>query len=154
MPKSSLASRRAAAARPPNPASRQAHAHSHVQAITMADDVGLPKSTLQKSIKDLVPKDMRIASEASDLLVQCCNQFVHLLSTQANDISEREKRSTITPEHVVKALEELEFGEQYIEAVKAGKQAGEQLSCLALPVYPHASGCAQVSGAKRPVLDS
>jgi histone H3/H4 len=106
----------------------------------MADDVGLPKSTLQKSIKDLVPKDMRIASEASDLLVQCCNQFVHLLSTQANDISEREKRSTITPEHVVKALEELEFGEQYIEAVKAGKQAMEQLTyawlCLFICMRP------------------
>jgi histone H3/H4 len=86
----------------------------------MADDVGLPKSTLQKSIKDLLPKEMRIAGDASDLLVQCCNQFVHLISTQANDISEREKRSTISPEHVIKALEELEFGEPYLDAVRAG----------------------------------
>lgn len=88
----------------------------------MADDVGLPKSTLQKSIKDLLPKDMRIAGDASDLLVQCCNQFVHLISTQANDISEREKRSTISPEHVIKALEELEFGDAYLEPVRAGLQ--------------------------------
>ncbi|EFN58286.1 hypothetical protein CHLNCDRAFT_14485, partial [Chlorella variabilis] len=84
------------------------------------DDVGLPRTTVQKSIKELMPKEMRIAGDASELLVQCCNQFVHLVSTQANDISEREKRSTISPEHVVKALEELEFGPQYLEAVKAG----------------------------------
>jgi len=86
----------------------------------MADDLGLPKSSLQKAIKDLLPGDMRIAGDASDLLVACCNQFVHLVSTQANAVSEREKRSTISPEHVVKALEELEFGRQYVEAAKAG----------------------------------
>ena len=84
------------------------------------DDVGLPRSTLQKAIKDMLPQDLRIAGDASDLLVQCCNQFVHLISTQANDISEREKRSIISPEHVVRAVEELEFGAQYVEAVKAG----------------------------------
>lgn len=39
---------------------------------------------------------------------------------QANDISERDKRSTISPEHVIKALEELEFGAQYVEMARAG----------------------------------
>ena len=49
----------------------------------MADDeVSLPKSTLQKAIKDLLPADMRVAGDAVDLLVQCCNEFVHLVSTQ------------------------------------------------------------------------
>lgn len=86
----------------------------------MADELGLPKSSLQKAIKELLPGEMRIAGDAADLLVQCCNQFVHLLSTQANDISEREKRSTISPEHVVRALQELEFGAAYVEAVRAG----------------------------------
>ncbi|PRW56454.1 flagellar inner arm dynein 1 heavy chain alpha [Chlorella sorokiniana] len=83
------------------------------------DDVGLPKSSLQKAIKDALPANMRIAGDASELLVQACNQFVHLISTQANDISERDKRSTISPEHVIKALEELEFGAQYVEAARA-----------------------------------
>ncbi len=44
----------------------------------------------------------------------------HLAGLQANDISERDKRSTISPEHVIRALEELEFGAQYVEAAKAG----------------------------------
>lgn len=46
------------------------------------DDVGLPKSSLQKAIKDALPANMRIAGDASELLVQACNQFVHLISTQ------------------------------------------------------------------------
>jgi len=77
----------------------------------MADDseVSLPKSTLQKTIKDLLPADMRVAGDAVDLLVQCCNEFVHLVSTQANEVSETEKRSTINPEHIVRALEQLGF---------------------------------------------
>ncbi|PSC71651.1 Dr1-like protein [Micractinium conductrix] len=83
------------------------------------DDLGLPRSGLQKAAKALVPGDMRIAGDAQELLVHACNAFVHVLSTQANAISEREKRSTISPEHVVNALEELEFGEQYVAAVRA-----------------------------------
>ena len=145
----------------------------------MADELGLPKSSLQKAIKDALPGSMRIAGDASELLVQACNQFVHLISTQArwavqgagrqarhcasaslhrraacssarlgcrsggprsmhqadptpspprparlapqaNDISERDKRSTITPEHVIRALEELEFGPQYTGVARAG----------------------------------
>ncbi|GAB4820817.1 hypothetical protein N2152v2_007863 [Parachlorella kessleri] len=80
-------------------------------ATAMADDseVSLPKSTLQKTIKDLLPADMRVAGDAVDLLVQCCNEFVHLVSTQANEVSEHEKRSTINPEHIVRALEQLGF---------------------------------------------
>lgn len=59
----------------------------------MADDseVSLPKSTLQKSIKDLLPPDMRVAGDAVDLLVQCCNEFVHLVSTQVGWGAGRQK---------------------------------------------------------------
>lgn len=77
----------------------------------MADDseVSLPKSTLLKSIKDLLPPDMRVAGDSVDLIVQCCNEFVHLISTQANEVSEAEKKNTINPEHILRALEQLGF---------------------------------------------
>lgn len=126
----------------------------------MQDDVGLPRTTVQKSIKELMPKEMRIAGDASELLVQCCNQFVHLVSTQANDISEREKRSTISPEHVVKALEELEFGPQYLEAVKAGVlRAAWSGGWAAVAAHPAGTlyGCPLAPSAPllpSPVLDS
>jgi hypothetical protein len=44
--------------------------------------------------------------------------FVTLVSTQANDIATAEKKSTITPEHVLKSLEALGFG-GYGDDVKA-----------------------------------
>lgn len=62
---------------------------------TMADELGLPKSNLQKGIKDNLPADMRIAGDATDLIVQACNQFVHLVSTQANDIRWGRQRSLL-----------------------------------------------------------
>jgi histone H3/H4 len=85
----------------------------------MADDLGLPKTTLVKLIKDALPKDMKIANETTDLIVQCCNEFVHILSTVSNEISDKEKRTTINPDHIQKALEELGFN-NYLDFVKEG----------------------------------
>lgn len=85
----------------------------------MEDELGLPKSTMQKSIKALLPKEMRVTGDAVDLLIKCCNEFVQLISTQANQACEAEKRSTINAEHIVKALEELDF-KQFLPAVQEG----------------------------------
>jgi histone H3/H4 len=86
----------------------------------MDDDVSLPKSTIQKLIKDLMPDGVRIAADATDMVARCANEFVHLVTTQANEISEREKKSTITPDHIIKALDELEF-KAFLEAANAGE---------------------------------
>lgn len=85
----------------------------------MDDDVSLPRSTLQKAVKGGLPSGMRIASDAMDVLTLCCNEFVHLVSAQSNVISDREKRSTISPEHVLKALQELGF-DAFLGPVREG----------------------------------
>ena len=36
---------------------------------------------------------------------------MQLVSSEANDVSEREKKTTITPEHVLAALQQLGFAE-------------------------------------------
>ncbi|KAL6319060.1 hypothetical protein AAG906_001533 [Vitis piasezkii] len=66
------------------------------------EDASLPKATMTKIIKEMLPPDVRVARDAQDLLIECCVG---------------EKR-TIAPEHVLKALEVLGFGE-YIEEVYA-----------------------------------
>jgi len=38
-------------------------------------------------------------------------EFVQLVSSEANDVSEKDKKTTITPEHVLSALEQLGFSE-------------------------------------------
>ncbi|GLC43155.1 hypothetical protein PLESTB_000857200 [Pleodorina starrii] len=77
----------------------------------MADDsdVSLPRTTIQKMIKDLVPPDMRIANDTVDLVIACCTEFIQLMSSESNDVATRENRSIIHPDHVLRALTELGF---------------------------------------------
>ncbi|GLI64457.1 hypothetical protein VaNZ11_007729 [Volvox africanus] len=77
----------------------------------MADDndVSLPRTTLQKMIKDLVPPDMRVANDTVDLVIACCTEFIQLISSESNEVATRESRSIIHPDHVVRALTELGF---------------------------------------------
>lgn len=83
------------------------------------DEVGLPKATMARAIKDRMPADMRIANDATELIVKCCEEFVRMISTAANQVSEKDKKSTILPEHVLEALEALGF-QPYMEALHAG----------------------------------
>lgn len=82
------------------------------------EDVSLPKATMFKIIKEMLPPDVRVARDTQDLLVECCVEFINLVSSEANDVCNREDKRTIAPEHVLKALEVLGFGD-YIEEVYA-----------------------------------
>lgn len=115
----------------------------HVHATTAA--------TLQKMIKEYLPGDVRIGGEAVEMLVNCCTgragvdsrppcrvqqhhdidlfvhaEFVQLLSSEANEVSTREKKSTITPDHVMKALQELGFSEFLEEVTAAWEEHKEE----------------------------
>lgn len=54
---------------------------------------------------------MTFAKETRDLLIECCVEFITMISTEANDIAEKEAKKTIACEHVTKALDDLGFGE-------------------------------------------
>uniref|UniRef100_A0A0D6QRY7 Transcription factor CBF/NF-Y/archaeal histone domain-containing protein n=1 Tax=Araucaria cunninghamii TaxID=56994 RepID=A0A0D6QRY7_ARACU len=82
------------------------------------EDVSLPKATMFKIIKEMLPPDVRVARDAQDLIVECCVEFINLISSESNEVCGREERRTIAPEHVLRALEVLGFGE-YIEEVYA-----------------------------------
>ncbi|XXG74314.1 hypothetical protein AAC387_Pa07g3070 [Persea americana] len=82
------------------------------------EDVSLPKATMFKIIKEMLPPDVRVARDAQDLLVECCVEFINLISSESNEVCNKEEKRTIAPEHVIKALEVLGFGE-YIEEVHA-----------------------------------
>ncbi|KAG8928528.1 negative cofactor 2 transcription regulator complex subunit ncb2 [Tulasnella sp. 419] len=81
------------------------------------DDLSLPKATVHKLIGDLLPPDTTCSKETRDLIIECCVEFIHLVSSEANDICEKESKKTISPEHIVSALKVLGF-ESYIEEVQ------------------------------------
>ena len=74
-------------------------------------------ATVQKLISELLPSDLTFAKESRDLLIECCVEFIHLVSSEANEICERETKKTISAEHVVKALVGLGF-EDYVHEIQ------------------------------------
>ncbi|CAA7260171.1 unnamed protein product [Cyclocybe aegerita] len=73
------------------------------------DDLSLPKATVAKMITELLPSDVVCAKETRDLVIECCVEFIHLISSEANEICEQENKKTIAPEHIISALTRLGF---------------------------------------------
>lgn len=83
---------------------------------TSTEDLSLPKATVQKIIGEILPKDITISKEAREAVTELSIEFIGLLSTVLNDIAEKEAKKTIASDHVVKALEELDF-HNYLEII-------------------------------------
>eukprot|EP00890_Picochlorum_soloecismus_P004886 jgi/Picsp_1/5399/NSC_02759-R1_protein dr1 len=85
------------------------------------DDLMLPKATVVKAIKQRLPENMKIANESSEMIMECCNNFIHIITSTANEISENDKRSTIQPEDVLQAVKELGF-DSYVQPLEEAFQ--------------------------------
>uniref|UniRef100_A0AAF5Q7E6 Protein Dr1 n=1 Tax=Wuchereria bancrofti TaxID=6293 RepID=A0AAF5Q7E6_WUCBA len=59
---------------------------------------------------------MRVANESRELLNACCVEFVKHISRETQRISADDQRKTIYHEHVQKALVNLTFPYDYVEA--------------------------------------
>lgn len=73
-------------------------------------------------IQELLPADLVCAKETRDLVIECCvgnihipycpgpilkdspPEFIHLISSEANEICEQESKKTIAPDHIITAL--------------------------------------------------
>lgn len=78
----------------------------------------LHAATVQKIVTEILPPSAGVAfsKEARDLLIECCVEFITLISSEANEISEKEAKKTIACDHITKALEQLGFAD-YVPAV-------------------------------------
>ncbi|PVU94052.1 hypothetical protein BB561_002845 [Smittium simulii] len=81
------------------------------------DELSLPRATVYKLIGEMLPDDISCAKETRDLLIDCCNEFIHLVASEANEVCEKDSKKTIAAEHVLTALKDLGF-ESYINEVK------------------------------------
>lgn len=68
-----------------------------------------------------------------DLMIDCCTEFIQLVTSEANEICATDNKATMNPEHIIKALQQLEFSEfepellQLLEQFKQeNKDAGKQ----------------------------
>ncbi|KAI4519134.1 histone-fold-containing protein [Schizophyllum commune] len=101
----------------------------HSGGIPGDDDLSLPKATVAKMITELLPNDIVCAKDTRDLVIECCVEFIHLLSSEANDVCEKESKKTIAPEHIISALKTLGFDSftaEVEDVLKDHKQAQKE----------------------------
>jgi DNA polymerase epsilon subunit 3 len=90
----------------------------------MDGDILLPKATVVKAVKERLPAgdDLKVSPAANELILECCTALIQILATTANSISEKSKRSTITPEDILAAATELGF-EKYTPSMAEALEA-------------------------------
>lgn len=57
-----------------------------------------------------------MANESRELILNCCTEFIHLISSEANDVCNTRNKKTINAEHVLEALDRLGFRDYKHEA--------------------------------------
>lgn len=83
------------------------------------EDVGLPKATVMKLIKEQIGETQLRCSDATrDTIAACALEFVKLLSSTANEHAESHGKKIIGISHMIEALEQLGF-ESYADDVRA-----------------------------------
>lgn len=79
------------------------------------EDLTIPRAAMNKLIKELLP-DIRVANDTRELILQCCSEFIRLITTQANVICEEQQKKTMSAEHVLVALDKLGLSSYKSEA--------------------------------------
>ncbi|EUB57330.1 Protein Dr1 [Echinococcus granulosus] len=87
------------------------------------EEVAIPRASLNKYIKDILP-DARLAIETRELLLSCCHKFIHQLSTEANAACARAKKKTINPEHILSGLDSMGLS-SYVADVRAANEGAK-----------------------------
>ena len=60
----------------------------------------IPRAAMNKMIKEILP-NIRVAIDARELILQCCTEFIHLLSSESNEICNKQQKKTINAEHIL-----------------------------------------------------
>ena len=59
------------------------------------EELSLPRASINKIIKEIVPS-IRVANESRELILNCCTEFIHLISSEANEICNQKNKKTIS----------------------------------------------------------
>jgi len=66
---------------------------------------------------EILPEDVICSKDTKDLVAECCKEFITLISSEANEICEKDAKKTISPEHITSALKQLGF-DDFIDEVE------------------------------------
>ena len=112
---------------------------SHVSltpSLALANPLPFQTATVHKIVSEILSTPslsssssdtMTFARDARELLIECCVEFITLISSEANEIAEKEQKKTIAIEHIDKALKDLGFPEYVKEVLASAGDAKEML---------------------------
>ena len=69
-----------------------------------SDEYSLPRATLLSLIKEYIPENVRMSTQAQELLISLTTTLLHQLSNKSNEMCNLEEKKTITPQHAAQAL--------------------------------------------------
>jgi down-regulator of transcription 1 len=73
---------------------------TNFQKMAEEDELTLPRASINKIIKEIIP-NIRVAQDSRELILNCCTEFIHLISSEANEICNQNQKKTINAEHVL-----------------------------------------------------
>jgi DNA polymerase epsilon subunit 3 len=73
------------------------------------EDLNLPLSVVSRLVKEALPSGVNLSKEARVALARSASVFVLYLTSSANMLASKDKRSTIRGQDVMKALDETDF---------------------------------------------
>lgn len=108
---------------------------------TLNRDTNPSAATVQKIVSEILPPTAGVAfaKDARDLLIECCVEFITLISSEANEISEKEAKKTIACDHITKALEQLGFSDYVPAVMEAAAEHKETQKVVIAPATPFAT---------------
>ncbi|KAJ3428929.1 protein dr1 [Anaeramoeba flamelloides] len=74
-----------------------------------SDEEKLPFRRVAQLMRQILPREIRCSTQIKELVVDCCTEFVHLVSAQASEICLKSKKKIISGDHVVSSVKELGF---------------------------------------------
>eukprot|EP00474_Spongospora_subterranea_P006382 CRZ06840.1 hypothetical protein [Spongospora subterranea] len=89
------------------------------------DEAHLPKATVAKFCKSVLPAGIRCSVETRDLLCKAASEFIQMLATESLEKATAANKSKITREHLEQACSAMGF-EHYIDEMRiVGDHADE-----------------------------
>lgn len=64
------------------------------------EELTLPRASVNKMIKDALP-NIRVANDVREMIMNCCTEFIHLVSSEANQVCMAQQKKTINAEHLL-----------------------------------------------------
>lgn len=83
----------------------------------MSEEHFLPKTSINKLIKDNISSSVRVSADFRDVIADCGVEFIHIIAGQSKDEAASANRKTLSTDHVIQALKDLGLG-AYVEELR------------------------------------